>query len=226
MLTDSFLNLLSKVYVKFHTRLSITYIRSQFLKAGMIEPPFHVGPYAQVQNLAATRSLRIHQGCTINGWIDLLPKGQLEIGAYTYIGTHTRVICSGKTEIGSGCWIADNVLIFDGNHHSISAQRRLADAYNFGINQIFPDTYSEGCEHSFVKIGNSVWIGGQSVIVRGVTIGDGVIIGAGAVVTQNIPAWSLAVGSPARVVRKLKEEELLLPHSEVAQPILGISSSK
>jgi len=57
-----------------------------------------------------------------------------------------------------------------------------------------------------VTIGNDCWIGGQSVICPGVTIGDGCVIGAGAVVTKDIPAYSFAVGNPAKVIRKLNEE--------------------
>jgi acetyltransferase-like isoleucine patch superfamily enzyme len=53
-----------------------------------------------------------------------------------------------------------------------------------------------------VTIGNDCWIGGHTVILPGVTIGDGVTVGASSVVTRNIPSYSIAVGSPARVIRK------------------------
>ena len=56
-----------------------------------------------------------------------------------------------------------------------------------------------------VSIGNDCWIGGNSVLCPGITIGDGVTIGAGSVVTKDIPENSLAVGNPARVIKKLKE---------------------
>lgn len=58
------------------------------------------------------------------------------------------------------------------------------------------DTYGK------IKVGNDCWIGGKSIILQGVTINDGVVIGAGSVVTHDIPAWSVAVGIPAKVVRK------------------------
>lgn len=56
-----------------------------------------------------------------------------------------------------------------------------------------------------VHIGDDCWIGGNTVIVAGVTIGQGCTIGAGSTVTKDIPAWSVAVGSPARVVKKVEE---------------------
>ena len=57
-----------------------------------------------------------------------------------------------------------------------------------------------------VKIGSDVWIGGNVVILPGVTIGDNVVIGAGAVVTKDIPSNSVAMGIPARVVKKIKND--------------------
>lgn len=55
-----------------------------------------------------------------------------------------------------------------------------------------------------VTIGNDCWIGGNTVILPGVTIGDGVTIGASSVVTKSIPSYSIAVGSPARVIRQVE----------------------
>ena len=58
-----------------------------------------------------------------------------------------------------------------------------------------------------VTIGSNVWIGGNVVIMPGVTIGDCCVIGAGSVVTKDIPAWTVAAGNPARVIRKITEED-------------------
>lgn len=56
-----------------------------------------------------------------------------------------------------------------------------------------------------VSIGDDCWIGGNTVIVAGVSIGKGCTIGAGSTVTKDIPAWSVAVGTPARVIKKVEE---------------------
>lgn len=58
-----------------------------------------------------------------------------------------------------------------------------------------------------VKIGNNVWLGGNTVVCPGVTIGDNVVIGAGSVVTKDIPDWSIAAGNPCKVLRKITDED-------------------
>lgn len=58
-----------------------------------------------------------------------------------------------------------------------------------------------------IQVGNNVWIGGGAIICPGVSIGDHAVIGAGSVVTRDLPAYSLAVGNPARVIRTLSDQE-------------------
>lgn len=67
-----------------------------------------------------------------------------------------------------------------------------------------PQERASGLEYGMkVVIGKNVWVGGSSVIMPGVTIGDNAVIGAGSVVTKDIPANTVAVGNPARVVKEL-----------------------
>ncbi len=56
-------------------------------------------------------------------------------------------------------------------------------------------------------IGDNVWIGGNTVICPGVHIGDNVVVGAGSVVTKDIPDWSIAAGNPCRVIRMITDED-------------------
>ena len=73
---------------------------------------------------------------------------------------------------------------------------------------IHPDSRNSGYEYGMdVTVGNNVWIGGSVVITPGVTIGDCCVIGAGSVVTKDIPAWSVAAGNPCRVIRNITEED-------------------
>lgn len=88
--------------------------------------------------------------------------------------------------IGDRVKFGPNVSIFAATHPADVQTRRES-----------PDYSKE------VTIGSDCWIGGHTVIMPGVTIGDGVTVGASSVVTRDIPSYSIAVGSPARVVKKL-----------------------
>ncbi len=99
-----------------------------------------------------------------------------------YINYESVIECFDKIEIGEDVAISERVLIRDSNNHRI-----IRDGYKMS---------------SPIKIGNHVWIGMDAKILSGVTIGDGAIIAAGAVVTKDVPAYSLAAGCPAKVVRE------------------------
>lgn len=98
-----------------------------------------------------------------------------------------RVICDHSTiDIGRGCMISDNVLIQSSDQHGI-VDLKTGDIIN---------------DHSTeVVIGEHVWLGRMCVIMPDVSIGEGSIIGTGAIVSKSVPEMSIAVGSPARVVR-------------------------
>lgn len=79
--------------------------------------------------------------------------------------------------------------------------------YDYNIS-IHPAARNSAYEYGIeVTIGDNVWLGGNTVVVPGVHIGSNVVIGAGSVVTKDIPDWSVAVGNPCRVVKKITEED-------------------
>ena len=92
--------------------------------------------------------------------------------------------------IGDNCMLAPNVAIYTAGH------------------PLHPDSRNSGYEYGMdVTIGKHVWIGGSVVITPSVRIGDCCVIGAGSVVTKDIPAWSLAAGNPCRVIRRITEAD-------------------
>ena len=95
-----------------------------------------------------------------------------------------------KVIIGDNCQMAPNVAIYTAGHPIHPGTRNTA--------------YEYGKE---VRIGDNVWIGGNTVICPGVTIGDCCVIGAGSVVVKDIPANVIAVGNPCRVLREIGEKD-------------------
>lgn len=113
--------------------------------------------------------------------IRIFKNAKLEIGS-GYINGYTQIVCAEKIAIGNDVAIARDVVIRDTDAH---------DILNGQHKKVKP-----------VKIGNHVWIGAKAMIMKGVTIGDGAIIAAGAVVTKDVPAKSLVAGVPAKVIKK------------------------
>jgi acetyltransferase-like isoleucine patch superfamily enzyme len=149
-------------------------------------------------------AIELGNGVFIDGILEVYEHGQLFIDDYTFFG-NSKIYCSNSILIGKGCWIADHVSIMDSNLHPISPNRRLQDAINFSMG-IFPDVYTN-IPNSPLVIHDSVWIGVSSIILKGVTIGKGAIIGAGSVVTKDVPPWTIVAGNPASIIREILEHE-------------------
>jgi len=115
-------------------------------------------------------------------------KGKIYVGSNTKFnhGVHINASIEGKITIGSDCLIGPNVVMRSTNH---KFNRR-----DILINQ-------QGHSSSVIKIDNDVWIGANSIILGNVHIHTGCVVGAGAVVTRDLPAFSVAVGVPAKVVK-------------------------
>jgi len=110
------------------------------------------------------------------------------IGSYCYIGRYCYLT---KVSIGNYCSIANNVSIGQGQH----ALDDVSTSSLFYGNS-YEDLTKEDC-----VIGNDVWIGVDSIILRGVEIGNGAVVGANSVVTKNVPPFAIVVGSPAKIIK-------------------------
>lgn len=102
-------------------------------------------------------------------------------------------------------WIADSLTI--GNHVKVGAGVLIIDTDTHPIDYRLRRVTNDGTRHAPISIGDDVWIGAQSIILKGVTIGPRSIIGAGSVVTRDIPADCIAAGNPARVIRQIGQQQ-------------------
>lgn len=108
------------------------------------------------------------------------PSAKIIIGDRTYINRRTEIKCQNSVEIGNDCAISWDVLIMDTDYHCINGQ--------------------PVCKP--VKIGDKVWIGCKSTILKGVSIGDGAVIASGALVNRDVPPRTMVGGVPARIIRE------------------------
>ncbi len=143
----------------------------------------------------------------------------IQVGDYTYYDDFEDVqnfeknvkyhfdFIGDKLTIGKFCAIASGVeFILNGGNHLVDA----VSSYPFSI-------FGNGWEHAMegrqfpnkgdITIGNDVWLGYRSVILAGVTIGDGAIVGAYSVVTKDVPPYTIVAGNPAKEIRRRFEEE-------------------
>jgi acetyltransferase-like isoleucine patch superfamily enzyme len=111
----------------------------------------------------------------------------VRLGDRFYANFNLTILDCGLVTIGDRVMFGPNVSIFAATHETEVQSRRDNIEYT-----------------NPVTIGHDCWIGGHVVILPGVTIGQGCTIGAGSVVSRDIPAWSVAIGAPARVVKKVK----------------------
>lgn len=124
----------------------------------------------------------------------------IEIGDNVSFGQDCHLACINRITIGSGTLAGSRVHITDHNH-GCYASKGIGSCPNT------PPQERELHSNGPVEIGENVWIGDGVVIVSGVNIGSGAIIGANSVVTNNIPSDSIAVGNPARVIKRYSGAE-------------------
>jgi len=134
-------------------------------------------------------------------------KGTIAMGDFSYV--YPAKILSWRTDdklvIGKFCMFGHDVIILSGGEHDLSKVtcypiRRVFHKMSGNV-----DSSSKGQ----ITIGNDVWVGAGAIILSGVNIGDGAIVAAGAVVTKDVPAYSIVGGNPAKVIRfRFSEDQI------------------
>jgi acetyltransferase-like isoleucine patch superfamily enzyme len=145
-------------------------------------------PLAREERRAAIRGLlgKVGENCTVEQPLFCTYGYNTTVGDNFFLNVNCKLMDSGKITIGNNVFIAPNVCIIT-EEHAMDVAQRL-----------------QGLEYTHpVTIGDNVWICAGAIVLPGVTIGANSVIGAGSVVTKDIPPNSLAVGNPCKVIRAL-----------------------
>jgi len=141
------------------------------------EKGIHVGDKVTIGSYAIIRPSNLYGG---EVGVGLKIGNNSSIGPYCYIG------CSGYIEIGDNVMISPRVSIYAENHVFTDVSVPMID---------------QGVTRSFVIVEDDCWIASHSVILAGVRIGKGSVVGAGSIVTKDVPPYSVVAGNPARVIK-------------------------
>lgn len=153
--------------------------------------------FVSPQRISLGNHFNAENNLRLQAWIEY--KGQvfspdITIGNHVSMMENCQVSCCSKVSIGDGVLFGANVFVTDNFHGNNSLDQLCMPPINRPL-----DVRGE------VIIGNNVWVGRNVCIMPGVHIGDGAVIGANSVVTHDVPAYCVAVGAPARVVKSIKE---------------------
>ena len=163
-------------------------ILSDTIISGMIAPQY------------ADSKITVGSGCLIEGTLAThTHKSQIVIGNNVFIGNNSLLGSSCSIIVEDNVLISFDCLIQDSDNHSSISTERLTDTYD----------WKNGRQHRWdltpmkpIHIKKLAWIGAKSIILKGVTIGEGAIVAAGSVVTKDVAPYTIVGGNPAKFIKE------------------------
>lgn len=177
---------------------------SHFKHYSTIHETVKLSSSAEIENIRGLReAICISNNCIVSGQLlTFAHGGQISIGEWCYVGENSKIWSACNITIGNRVLISHSVNIHDTNSHPLNSYDRHVH---------FIEISSSGHPNEITNISsapifieNDVWIGFNATILKGVRIGEGAIVGACSVVTDDVPPYTIVAGNPARVVRKLQ----------------------
>jgi acetyltransferase-like isoleucine patch superfamily enzyme len=168
----------------------------------ILAPSTGLGAEADLFNHAAREHFSIGEYGTIHGIVGVSSsRGRLAIGHHVLIGPQTRINANLDIRIGHYVFISHAVDIYDNDSHSLDPFLRRQESIAWGERGIAPDVTNFAAAP--VRIEDQAWICFKATILKGVTIGQGAIVAAGAVVTDDVAPFTMVAGNPARFVKRV-----------------------
>jgi|GEM_PF-1390418 len=181
-------------------------LENRFRSLAEIGEGFAVDPRAAILNESGDpKRIRIGSHVNVVGELICKASGNLSIGDYSVVrGT---LQCLTELTVGSYTGIAPGSMITDNNTHALGVENWVRHRIRTAPEGPGYPGLGNGWEladSAPVRIGDGVWIGENTTILKGVTIGDGAIVARNAVVTKDVPAFAVIAGNPGRIVRQME----------------------
>lgn len=152
------------------------------------------------------RSIKIGNYTHVRGELQTLGHGgKITVGDYSYIGPNTSIWSGKSIFVGDRVLIGPNCCIFDNDIHPLNPEIRHKQFEEI-VTRGQPAWVTLNDEEVVIK--DDAWIGANVVVLKGITIGKGAIVGAGSVVTHDIPDYAIAHGNPAKVCRYIEDAKM------------------
>lgn len=190
-------SVISRMWHSVRDKIYTGYIRRRFAKFGDSIVMWHPYQLRGLEYIQVGDGTVFEKDLQLTATVSSSQTPCLSIGNHCLIRRGAHITVSNKITIGNHLLTGTNVLITDNSHG-------LTEPEHLRIPPIEREIVSKGA----VTIGNNVWLGNNVCVLPGVEIGDGAVIGANSVVTCNIPAYSVAVGIPAKVSNRISSNEI------------------
>lgn len=154
------------------------------------------------------RGARVGAGSYVSPRATLREHNRIVIGGRTLVGRHVELIPQhGSIQIGNDCSVNNFVIMYGAGGITIHDECRIATgvvivAFNHNFTDAQQPIHSQPVSAQGVLVESDVWIGARAILLDGVTVGQGSVIGAGSVVTRDVPEYCVVAGNPARFLRR------------------------
>jgi acetyltransferase-like isoleucine patch superfamily enzyme len=176
-------------------------------RCAILADGFKYGLLCGIYNESGERErVVIGENSRLDGYLVCKSAARISIGKATWLDNNVHVLCLQTISIGDFVYVGENTYIVDNGSHAVEPAERVKHRVRVAPGGPGYPGLGDGyelAESSPVTIGNLVWIAQNCLILKGVTIGEGSVVMRNAVVTKNVPPYTLVGGNPARIIKEL-----------------------
>lgn len=161
-------------------------------------PNLHIDIFHDQSNC---NNIVIGKDCLLSGSITVYsPNAKIVIGDRVFIGPGTKLICYDELIIEDDVMLSWDVTIMDTNAHSLKSKERINDVVDWGKGWRYKNWSCVESKKIIIK--RKSWIGFNSIVTKGVTLGEGTVVASGSVVTKSTEDYTVVGGNPAKFIKK------------------------